>query len=80
MRQRFAKLTAWLRQRTLDGRIENLRKLQRQKELRERREGRRVDEVKRKTLKGMGVDPAAARRAANRNEAPTSALMSRSEL
>ena len=51
-------MRAWLRQRKLDQRIEVLRGQQRQKDLRERRAQRKVEEARARTLKGMGMDPA----------------------
>ena len=53
-RQRIANLRAWVRQRSLDKRIEELRKVQRTRELSERRAARKLEEARLKTLKGMG--------------------------
>ena len=61
--QRIQQFRQYLRQRKLDQRIETLRKQQRQRELVERRANRRVEETRAKTLKGMGIDPAAQARA-----------------
>ena len=54
---RIELVRAWLRQRRLDKRIEELRKQQRRRELHERRAQRRVEEMRSKTLKAMGIDP-----------------------
>jgi len=69
IRQRVAKLRAWLRQQKLDQRIESLRKQQRQRELVERRAQRKVEMAKLKTLKAMGIDPEAEKRKAAQSAA-----------
>ena len=63
IRQRIEKLHGWMRQRKLDQRIEALRKQQRQKELVEKRAARKVEEARVRTLKAMGIDPAAQAKA-----------------
>lgn len=55
MKERIQMLRSWLRQRKLDRRIEHLRAKQRHKELIEKREQHKVEEMRLRTLREMGA-------------------------
>ena len=80
LRERFQRIRQIYRQRKLDKRIEALRKQQRQKELQEKRAQRRTDEARVRTLKGMGVDPAAQQEANKKSCGDGSVLLTTEEL
>ena len=55
MRERYRRLKQWYKQRQMDLRIEQLRALQRRREMLERREERRKEEEQARVLKSMGM-------------------------
>ena len=82
IRERIANFRAWVRQRKLDQRIEALRKQQRQRDMHDRRAMRKVEEARAKTLKGMGIDPAAQskQQGGSRGDANSSAMLRTGEM
>ena len=55
LRQRWANLRAWFQEQRLERNIERLRKEQRKRDLAERRVARKRNELRTKTLQGMGM-------------------------
>jgi len=64
-KERIATVRSWLRQRKLDKRIEFLRGQQRQKELVEKRNARKIEQDRERTLRLMGVNTSTKRSSAN---------------
>jgi len=58
MRQRVQKARQWLRQRELDRRIEQLRKEQRRRDMIEKREARKQEDLRLKTMRAIGMGQA----------------------
>jgi len=64
-KERIATVRSWLRQRKLDKRIEFLRGQQRQKELVEKRNARKIEQDRERTLRLMGANTSTKRSSAN---------------